>query len=75
MSADQNKTLIRRFFEAHEDDPYYRHRHMVRRSLPFYLRSTLISVLGELFDTSFDTNPEQQRETLGNALDIDSAYL
>jgi hypothetical protein len=26
-------------------------------------------------DTSFDTNPEQQRETLGNELDADSAYL
>ena len=26
-------------------------------------------------DTSFDTNPEQQRETLGNELDVDSANL
>jgi hypothetical protein len=28
-----------------------------------------------LVDTSFDTNPEQQRETLSNELDVDSAYL
>ena len=26
-------------------------------------------------DTSFDTNPEQQHETLGNELEVDSAYL
>ncbi len=36
MSADQNKALIRRFFEAYEDDPYCRHRYVARRSLPFY---------------------------------------
>jgi hypothetical protein len=28
-----------------------------------------------LVDTSFDTNPEQQRETLSNELDVDPAYL
>ena len=28
-----------------------------------------------LVDTSFDTNPEQRCETLGNELDVDSAYL
>ncbi len=74
MSADQNKALIRRFFEAYEDDPLCRHRH-IHEDPSLSIRSTLISLLGELFDTSFDTNPEQQRETLGNELDIDSAYL
>ena len=28
-----------------------------------------------LVDTSFDTNPEQQPETLGNELDVDLAYV
>jgi len=36
MSVDQNKALIRRFFEAYEDDPFCRHRHIARRALSFY---------------------------------------
>jgi hypothetical protein len=36
---------------------------------------TLAVVRETVTDTNFDTNPEQQCETLSNEVDIDSAYL
>ena len=46
---------------------------VILRSLRLPLRFRELEVT--LVDTSFDTNPEQQHETLGNELDVNSAYF